>query len=113
MFVVLELQKSDSLATITTTHETREEAEQKYHTVLSFASVSGVPLHSAVMLTEEGYYIKSESYKHDVKREEKLEKTKAEEPKKELDEAVEEPKEELTKAVEDTAEEEVEESEVE
>ena len=64
MFVVLELQKGDTLVALTTTHESREEAEQKYHTVLSFASVSNVPIHSAVMLTEEGFYIKSESYKH-------------------------------------------------
>ena len=65
MFVVIELQKTDKLSAITTTHDTREQAEQKYHTALSFASVSKVPVHSAVMLTEDGYYIKSETYKHE------------------------------------------------
>ena len=64
MFVVLEIQKTDKIATIVKSFETRDEAEQKYHTILSFASVSDVPIHSAVMLNEEGYYIKSESYRH-------------------------------------------------
>ena len=45
-------------------YEDRNSAEAKYHSILSGASVSKLPKHSAVMLTEEGYYIKSECYEH-------------------------------------------------
>ena len=65
MFIVIEIQTSDKVATLVDTYDDRETAEQKYHTILSSASVSKVPKHSAVMLSEEGYYIKSECYKHE------------------------------------------------
>ena len=70
MFVVIELQKtlvndSEVLSQITTIHETRSEAEQKYHNILSHAAVSGILSHSATMLDETGHYIKSENYPSD------------------------------------------------
>lgn len=66
MFVVIEIQKSavDQVAALTTTHTTREEAEQKYHTVLAYAAVSNLLSHSATMLDERGSQIKSECYEH-------------------------------------------------
>lgn len=66
MFIVIELQKSDTLAVLSDTYETRNQAEQKYHTVLAYAAVSEVPKHSAVLLNEDGTYIKSESFEHEV-----------------------------------------------
>lgn len=39
-------------------------AESKYHTVLSFAAVSNLPVHACVMLSNEGFYIKHQCYKH-------------------------------------------------
>ena len=65
MFIVIELQKSDTLAVLSDTYETRNQAEQKYHTVLAYAAVSNVPKHSAVLLNEDGTYIKSESFEHE------------------------------------------------
>ena len=64
MFIVIEIQKSSSLSAIVDTYSTRNEAEQKYHTVLAYAAVSSVPKHAAVMLTEEGDYIKHECFEH-------------------------------------------------
>lgn len=66
-YVVTEIQKTlvnndVSVAQITTVHSTQSEAEQKYHTILAYAAVSGILSHSATMLDEKGYYIKSECY---------------------------------------------------
>lgn len=66
MFIVIELQKSDTLAVLSDTYETRNQAEQKYHTVLAYAAVSEIPKHSAVLLDEDGTFIKSESFEHEV-----------------------------------------------
>lgn len=67
MYVVIELQKmSDTqLANIVTAHNTLQEAESKYHQVLASAAISHVPLHSCVMLNEDAYLVKSESYSHE------------------------------------------------
>ena len=37
-------------------------AEQKYHTALSYAAVSGLPMHTVMMITNEGSYLKEEHY---------------------------------------------------
>ena len=66
MFIVMEIQKGASVSTIVDIYETRNEAEQKYHTVLAYAAVSEVPQHSAVMLNDDGSYIKSETFEHEV-----------------------------------------------
>ena len=44
-------------------------AEQKYHSVLSSAAVSALPKHTCFMLTDDGYVVKSECYKHEVEPE--------------------------------------------
>lgn len=64
--IIIEIQHNADGATscITTTHATRAEAEQKYHTVLSFAAVSNVYIHSVVMLDKQGTRIKGETYHH-------------------------------------------------
>lgn len=64
MFIVMEIQSGDKTSTIVDSFENREQAENKYYSILAYASVSEVPIHSAVMLTAEGYYIKSEHYEH-------------------------------------------------
>ena len=66
MIVVMEIQvfEDGKMSTPCYAYEDRNSAEAKYHSILSGASVSKLPRHSAVMLTDEGYYIKSESYEH-------------------------------------------------
>lgn len=64
MFIVIEIQKNSQIATLVTSYEDRNLAEQKYHQILSAAAVSSIPIHAAVMLMEDGYQIKKETYYH-------------------------------------------------
>jgi hypothetical protein len=66
MFIVIELQKgkNGSVANIVTEHSTQPEAESKYHAILAAAAVSDVPVHSAVIVSEEGFPIMHQCYKH-------------------------------------------------
>lgn len=63
-YIVIELQTWDQTAYLVTQHDTKNDAESKYHQVLAAAAVSAVPVHSAVMLTDEGIWLRSECYKH-------------------------------------------------
>ena len=67
MFVVIELQKNKdgSVANIVTEHSTQPEAESKYHAVLAAAAVSVIPVHSAVIVSEEGFPLAHQCYKHE------------------------------------------------
>lgn len=65
MYIVIEIQTGDKVATLVNAYEDRNAAENKYHTILSAAAVSEVPKHAAVMLTEEGTRLKSECYIHE------------------------------------------------
>lgn len=67
MFIILETQTNanGTVGTLINSYEDRNTAEGKYHTVLAAAAVSQLPLHCAFMLTDEGYTIKSECYRHD------------------------------------------------
>lgn len=65
MYVVLEIQKdNDTVATLVNSYATRNEAENKYHSILSAAAISEVDVHSALMCTDEGIPIKNEHYSH-------------------------------------------------
>ncbi len=66
MFIVMEIQKGNTASTIVNTYDTRNEAENKYHTILAYAAVSSLEKHSAVMLTSDGDFIKSECFEHEV-----------------------------------------------
>lgn len=64
-YLVIELQTTESsVANIVTTHDTINQAESKFHQILTSAAVSSVPVHSAVILTDEGHLMKHECYKH-------------------------------------------------
>ena len=69
MFIVMEIQTSDTVAPIVNSYADRNTAEQKYHQILSAAAVSEVPKHGAVMLTDEGTRLKSECYIHEEEAE--------------------------------------------
>ena len=66
MYIVMEIQKGNTVSTIVDSYETLNEAENKYHTILAYAAISSVPKHSAVLLTEEGDYVKHECFEHTV-----------------------------------------------
>ena len=65
-FVVIELQKHEDgkVANIVTQKDTQPEAESLYHSVLAAAAVSKLPVHSAVILSEEGFPLMHQCYKH-------------------------------------------------
>lgn len=69
MFIVSELQTAETTAVINFVFSDRLQAEQKFHEVLAYAAVSTLPVHSAVMMTEEGVLIKRESYHHEAEAE--------------------------------------------
>lgn len=50
-----------------TQHHSRNGAEERYHTALAAAARSNqYPVYSAIMATNEGFVIASQSYEHDV-----------------------------------------------
>lgn len=64
MFIVIEIQTSDNVATLVNAYDNRPQAESKYHQILTAAAVSTVPKHGAIMLTDEGERLKNECYIH-------------------------------------------------
>ena len=66
MYIVIELQKSADghVANIVTEHTSLNEAESKYHSILAAAAVSNIPMHSAIIVSEEGFPVKHYCYKH-------------------------------------------------
>lgn len=67
-YLVIEIQKYDSgaMSTPTYAYDNINSAEAKYHAILSSAAVSALPVHSAVLMNEAGYMIKSQSYTHET-----------------------------------------------
>ena len=65
-YIVIELQKNAEgvVSNIVTEHANLAEAESKYHAILSAAAVSNIPVHSAVLVSEEGFAVYSKCYKH-------------------------------------------------
>lgn len=63
-FIILEMQTNAEGATacLVDAFSDRQKAEQKYHDALSHAAVSGLPVHSVMMLTNTGRFLKEESY---------------------------------------------------
>ena len=66
MYIVIEIQTSNTVATLVSSYEDRNQAESKYHQILTAAALSNVPKHSAVLMNDEGRTIKSETYIHEV-----------------------------------------------
>ena len=66
MYIVIELQKNTEgqVANIVTEHANLAEAESKYHAILSVAAVSEIPVHSAIIVSEEGVPMQWKCYKH-------------------------------------------------
>lgn len=70
-FIVLEIQSdNESAACLINSYENRNDAEAKFYAILSAAAVSSVPTHSAVLLTDTGHGLKSETYEHIIEENE-------------------------------------------
>lgn len=64
-YLVLEIQKNEeTISNIVTAHDSRNEADSKYYSVLAAAAVSTVQSHAASLLTEEGQCLKYDFYAH-------------------------------------------------
>lgn len=63
-YIVMEFQTTaaDATSTLISVHTTREEAEQKYHMILSAAAVSGLKCHGALLMDSFGMIYKVEHY---------------------------------------------------
>lgn len=67
MYIILEIQEQTEGGvpnTITYTADTLDEAKSKYHYILSYASVSELYRHGAIIMKTDGRYIDNESYLH-------------------------------------------------
>ena len=65
-YIVIELQKNTDgvVSNIVTSHDNLATAESKYYSILSSAAVGNVPVHSAIIVSEEGFPVKYQCYKH-------------------------------------------------
>lgn len=65
-YIVVELQKNadGTVGNSVFAFDTLAEAEAKYHLVLSYAAVSTLPVHSAILISEEGFPVMYKCYKH-------------------------------------------------
>lgn len=68
MYIVIELQTNanGTVGNIVTAYNTREQAFQKFYTILAAASVSSLPVHAAVILDNKGILIASQAFEHEV-----------------------------------------------
>lgn len=48
------------------TYDNQNEAESKYHSVLSVAATSSVACHAAILVSEEGFPLAHACYKHNA-----------------------------------------------
>ncbi len=67
MYIVSEIQtnKDGVVGILNTQHENYNEAESKFHNILSYAAVSTLPCHAAVIMTNEGMIMANQYYKHE------------------------------------------------
>ena len=65
-YIVMEMQKNPegTVSNLVTDHDTLAEAESKFYTILSSAAINDVSVHSAIIVSEEGFPVKYRCYKH-------------------------------------------------
>lgn len=70
MFWVVEIQcNGGKWSQLVTQHETRNLAESKFYNILSYASVSELDAHGAILFDDAGVYYKREVYYNENKGE--------------------------------------------
>ena len=67
MYIVIELQTNADgvVSNLVTSHNTLAEAESKFHSIMASAAVNDVPVHSAIIVSEEGFPVAHKCYKHE------------------------------------------------
>ena len=68
MYIVMEIQTNTNgeVATLINQFENINNAESKFHQILASASVSEIPVHTAVLMDEKGVTYRAEYYDHGV-----------------------------------------------
>ena len=71
-YLVIEIQTnaSGTIGNLVYSYADRNQAEQKYHLVLSSAAVSQLPAHAAALMTAEGQLLERKCYHHVTEEEE-------------------------------------------
>lgn len=67
MYVILELQTNGETTAVVSpvqVKETKDEAESVFHSILSYAAVSQVEQHTALILNPQGQLVESKCFKH-------------------------------------------------
>ena len=67
-YIIIETQTTNGVTAVVTpvVKDNFYDAEQEFHSKLSFAAVSSVPIHAVTMITERGNVVKHECYVHTV-----------------------------------------------
>ena len=67
MYIVTEIQTNadGTIGLINNSYEDRNQAESKYHAILSAAAVSSLPKHSAIIFTDDAMMENGQCYKHE------------------------------------------------
>ncbi len=64
-YLVMEIQNNnDSVSNIVTAFDDINEAWSKYHTILSYAAISTVAVHTALLLNDSGEVYESRVFRH-------------------------------------------------
>lgn len=66
IFYVIELQSGSTGAVISFAFNNQPDAEAKYHELLSVAAKSAVAKHAVLLISDDGFVIKQETYNHTV-----------------------------------------------
>lgn len=66
-YLVIELQTTNGVTShLAWSYDNIEQAESKYHAILSAAAISTIPIHAAAILNQEGNSLKSWYYMHEA-----------------------------------------------
>lgn len=67
-YIIIELQTNGNVTAIAPVlvYSDRLEAESKFHDIMRYAAISTVEVHSCIMMTEDGFVVRKESYRHPV-----------------------------------------------
>lgn len=66
-YLVIELQTTNDVTShLAWSYDNIEQAESKYHAILSAAAISTIPIHAAAILNQEGNNVKSWYYMHEA-----------------------------------------------
>lgn len=64
-FYVVETQTNTTGTMLWNFYNEREDAEQKYHQILSYAAKSSIRVHGAMIVEEDMSIVKTEAYRHE------------------------------------------------